>query len=329
MKKGMDKETFKIAVLTSGADASGMNFAISAVTKYAEYKSCQVIGFYEGFIGLMNNKFIKLDTEYVDGLEERGGTFLYTARTSEFKTEKGINKATANLKQHKIDGLILIGGDGTFRGGNELHKKGINVVGIPASIYNDISGTDYSIGFDSALNTIKGMVSKIRDTASSHNRLFIIEVMGKNSGNIAINAGLACAVDYILAPEIKFDMLKISNSIRKRSSGKKHIIIMTAEGAARAHEVASCLGPLVGQEVRISVLGYTQRGGSPSAIDRILAARFAKEAVELLLDGKSNLMAAIKGKYIRAVSFDNIINTRKDINKEYYKLAHILSTYNL
>jgi len=321
------KDNFKIAVLTSGADASGMNFALSYVVKYAGSLSCKITGFYDGFKGLMNNKHINIDPHFFEILEDRGGTLLRTARTSEFKTENGINKAVENIKALGIDGLVLIGGDGTFRGGYDLHKKGIRVIGIPASIYNDIAMTDYSIGFDSALNTIEEMVSKIRDTASSHNRLFIVEVMGKSSGNIALNAGLACAADYIFIPEINFDLLKIANEIKKQIKNKRHIIIITAEGAAKAHEVAASVGRIIGQEIRISVIGYLQRGGPPSALDRLLAARFATKAVDALLEGKSNMMTAVKGREILLVPFDKVIKTEKHVNKSLYRLAHILARH--
>jgi 6-phosphofructokinase 1 len=323
----LTKKLFNLAVLTSGADASGMNFALSSVVKYAGSLSCNITGFYDGFKGLMKNKYTIIDSYYFENLEDRGGTLLRTARTSEFKTENGINRAVANIKKLGIDGLILIGGDGTFRGGHDLHKKGINVIGIPASIYNDIAMTDYSIGFDSALNTIEEMVSNIRDTASSHNRLFIVEVMGKSSGNIALYAGLACAADYIFIPEIEFDLLKITQSIKKQIQVKRHIIIITAEGAAKAHEVAASISSIIGQEVRISVIGYLQRGGPPSALDRILAARFAKKAVDALIEGKSNLMTAIKGRDIVLVAFDKVIKTEKQVNRSLYRLAHILARH--
>jgi len=321
------KKTFKLAVLTSGADASGMNFALSSVVKYAGSLSCRITGFYDGFKGLINNKYTEIDPYYFENLEDRGGTLLRTARTSEFKTEMGINRAVANIKESGIDGLILIGGDGTFRGGHDLHRKGINVIGIPASIYNDIAMTDYSIGFDSALNTIEEMVSNIRDTASSHNRLFIVEVMGKSSGNIALNAGVACGADYIFIPEISFDLLKITQCIKKQIRFKRRIIIITAEGAAKAYEVAASISTIIGQEVRISVIGYLQRGGPPSALDRMLAARFARKAVDCLIAGKSNLMPAIKGRDIVMVAFDKVIKTEKPVNRDLYRLAHILARH--
>jgi len=315
----------KIAMLTSGGDASGMNAVIRAVTRYARFKGLEVLGFYEGFKGLINNDYIVLNLNSVGGIIDRGGTFLYSARSEEFKTEDGMQKAIANLNKNKVDGLLIIGGDGSFRGANDLHNRGVQVVGIPGTIDNDIAGTDYSIGFDTALNVIIDLISKIRDTASSHDRLFVIEVMGKSSGIIAVSAGLACAADYILIPEVEVDLVKIANKIRNHREGKRHTLIVVAEGAAKAIDVASSIKLLVGHEVRVSVLGHIQRGGSPSALDRLLAAEFAKKAVDLLLDGKSDCITAIEGNIIKSVPLDYVLSRKKNIDKELYELAHILS----
>ncbi|MBE3093984.1 MAG: 6-phosphofructokinase, partial [Actinobacteria bacterium] len=255
----------KIGLLTSGGDASGMNATIRAVTRYAKYKSLDVIGYYEGFKGLISNDYTVLDLNSVGGIIDRGGTFLYSARSEEFKTEDGMQKSIQNMKKDGVDALIIIGGDGSFRGAHELHERGVRVVGIPATIDNDIAGTDYSLGFDTALNVIISLISKIRDTASSHDRLFVIEVMGRNSGLIAINSGLACAADYILIPEVKVDLVRIANKIRNHREGKRHTLIVVAEGAAKASDVAAYIKLLVGHEVKISVLGHIQRGGYPSA----------------------------------------------------------------
>jgi len=321
----MVKNIKKIGVLTSGGDASGMNATIRAVTRYAKYKSLEVIGFYEGFKGLIANNFIELTVENVGGIIDRGGTILYSARSQEFKTEEGMKKAIENLNKNQVDGLIIIGGDGSFRGAHDLHLRGVKAVGIPATIDNDIAGTDYSIGFDTALNVIISLLSKIRDTAFSHDRLFVIEVMGKNSGLIAINAGLACAADYILIPEVEVDLVKIANSIKNHRKGKRHTLIIVAEGAAKASDVAASIKLLVGHEVRVSVLGHIQRGGFPSALDRLLAAQFGKKAVDLLLKGESDCMTAIQGKKILPVPLEYVMNNKKDVSRELYQLAHILS----
>lgn len=315
----------RVGVLTSGGDASGMNPTIRAVTRYAIYKGLEVIGFYEGFKGLIDNNFVALNLNSVGGIVDRGGTILYSARSELFKTKEGQLKAISNIKKNDIDGLVIIGGDGSFRGAHDLHLQGINVVGIPATIDNDIAGTDYSIGFDTALNVIKGIISKIRDTATSHDRIFVIEVMGKSSGIIAVSAGAACGADYILIPEVKVDLVKIAEAIRNHREGKRHILIVVAEGAAKADEVASSIKLLVGHEVRVSVLGHIQRGGSPSALDRILAAQFGKKAIDVLIEGRSDCMVAIQGTEIKVVDFDYVFNNRKGINIDLYDLAHILS----
>jgi len=315
----------KIGLLTSGGDASGMNATIRAVTRYAKYKSLDVVGYYEGFKGLISNNSTVLDLNSVGGIIDRGGTFLYSARSEEFKTEEGMQKSIQNMKKDGVDALIIIGGDGSFRGAHDLHERGVQVVGIPATIDNDIAGTDYSLGFDTALNVIISLISKIRDTASSHDRLFVIEVMGRNSGLIAINSGLACAADYILIPEVKVDLVRIANKIRNHREGKRHTLIVVAEGVAKASDVAASIKLLVGHEVKISVLGHIQRGGYPSALDRLLAAEFSKKAVDLLLDGKSDCMTAIQGNEIKSCTLEYVINNKKEISKELYDLAHILS----
>ena len=321
----MANDIKKIALLTSGGDASGMNATIRAVTRYAKSKSLEVLGFYEGFKGLIENSYIELDKTYVGGIIDRGGTILYSARSEDFKTEEGMSKAINNLKKLEVEGLVVIGGDGSFRGVHDLHVRGVKVVGIPGTIDNDIAGTDYSIGFDTALNVIISLVSKIRDTAFSHDRIFVIEVMGRSSGLIAINAGLACAADFILIPEVEVDLVKIADNIKNHRQGKRHTLIMVAEGAAKARDVAASIKLLVGHEVRESVLGHIQRGGSPSAMDRLLAAEFGKKAVDLLLKGESDCMTAVQGSKIVSVALDYVLNTKKGISRELYKLVHVLS----
>jgi len=318
-------EKRRIALMTSGGDASGMNAVIRTVTRYAIYCNLDVYGFYEGYKGLIGNDFKVLDLNSVGGIIDRGGTFLYSARSEEFKCREGQKKAIANLKKNEIEGLIVIGGDGSFRGAHELHKQGVQVVGIPATIDNDIAGTDYSIGFDTALNVIIDIISKIRDTASSHERIFVIEVMGRDSGMIAVNTGVACGADYILIPEIEVDLVNIANQIKNHREGKRHTLIIVSEGASSASDVASSIKLLVGHEVRISVLGHIQRGGSPSAMDRILAAEFGKKAVELLLEGESDCMVGIRSMKIETSGFEEIFEIKKVIDKDIYKLAHILA----
>lgn len=318
-------EKRRIALLTSGGDASGMNAVIRTVTRYAIYCNLDVYGFYEGYKGLISNDFAVMDLNSVGGIIDRGGTFLYSARSEEFKCREGQEKAIANLKKNKIEGLIVVGGDGSFKGAHELHKQGVQVVGIPATIDNDIAGTDYSIGFDTALNVIIDIISKIRDTASSHERIFVVEVMGRESGMIAVNTGIACGADYILIPEIEVDLVKIANNIKNHRAGKRHTLIIVSEGVCGAGDVASSIKLLVGHEVRVSVLGHIQRGGSPSAMDRILAAEFGKKAVDLLLEGKSDCMVGIKSMKIETSKFEEIFDIKKGIDDQLYRLAHILA----
>jgi 6-phosphofructokinase 1 len=318
-------EKRRIAVITSGGDASGMNATIRAVTRYAIHKELEVYGFYEGYKGLIGNEFKILDLSSVGGIIDRGGTFLYSARSERFRCLDGQKEAIKNLNKNNIEGLVVIGGDGSFRGAHDLHKQGIQVIGIPATIDNDIPGTDYSIGFDSTLNVIIDLISKIRDTAYSHDRIFVIEVMGRNSGLIAVNAGLACGADFILIPERKVDLVSIANDIKENRKDKRHTLVVVAEGAAKASEVASSIKLLIGREVRVSVLGHIQRGGSPTALDRILAAEFGRKAVELLLANESDCMVGIKAMKIVTHKFKDILETNKEIDQELYDLAHILS----
>ena len=318
-------EKRRIAVITSGGDASGMNAAIRAVTRYAIHKGLEVYGFYEGYKGLINNEFKVLDLSSVGGIIDRGGTFLYSARSERFRCLDGQKEAIESLNKNNIEGLVVIGGDGSFRGAHDLHKQGIQVIGIPATIDNDIAGTDYSIGFDSTLNVIIDLISKIRDTAYSHDRIFVIEVMGRNSGLIAVNAGLACGADFILIPERKVDLASIANDIKENRKDKRHTLVVVAEGAAKASEVASSIKLLIGREVRVSVLGHIQRGGSPTALDRILAAEFGRKAVELLLANESDCMVGIKAMKIVTHKFIDILEKKKEIDQELYDLAHILS----
>jgi len=318
-------EKRNIALLTSGGDASGMNAVIRTITRYAIYNNLKVYGFYEGFKGLINNDFKVLELNSVSGIIDRGGTFLYSARSERFKCKEGQKKAIDNLKKNKIEGLVVIGGGGSFRGAHELHKQKIQVVGIPTTIDNDVAGTDYSIGFDTALNVIIDIMSKIRDTASSHERIFVVEVMGRNSGIIAVNTGIACGADYILIPEVEFDLAKIASQIKHHREGKRHTLIIVAEGAASASDVASSIKLLAGHEVRVSVLGHIQRGGSPSAMDRMLAAKFGRKAVDLLLKGESDCMVGIRSMKIETSKFEDILDIKKTIDKDLYELANILA----
>lgn len=321
----MAKQVKRIGVLTSGGDASGMNAAIRSIVRYSNYKKLEVVGYYEGFKGLISNNYNVLSNNSVGGIIDRGGTFLFTARSEEFKTKEGLAIAKKNLKSNNIDALVIIGGDGSFRGARDLNCLGINAVGIPATIDNDIFGTDYSLGFDTSLNVIISLISKIRDTASSHERIFVIEVMGRNSGELAIKSSLAGGADYVLIPEVKVDLVKIANAIKHHREGKRHILVIVAEGAAKATDVAASIKLLVEQEVRVSVLGHIQRGGSPSAMDRILASQFAQKAVDFLISGGTNAMVGLQNNKIKTVPFEEVVGRKKEIDKNLYDLAHILA----
>lgn len=319
------KKKRRIAVITSGGDASGMNAAIRAVTRYAISKGLEVYGFYEGYKGLIENNFKSLDEDSVGGIVDRGGTFLYSARSERFRCSEGQKEAMENLKKNNIEGLVVIGGDGSFRGAHDLHKRGVQVVGIPGTIDNDIPGTDYSIGFDTALNVIISLISKIRDTAYSHDRIFVIEVMGRDSGLIAIHTGLACGGDYVLIPERKVDVVGVANSIKENRKDKRHTLVIVAEGAAKASEVADTIKLLVGREVRVSVLGHIQRGGSPSAMDRLLAAEFGRKAVELIIKGESDCMVGLRSMKVITRKFEDIFKGKKEIDSAMYELVGTLS----
>lgn len=318
----------KIGVLTSGGDSPGMNAAIRAVVRRAISKDIEVIGFRQGFRGLINNDFTELKSSTVGGIIDKGGTFLGTARSEKFKTEEGLEASAKNIKDADLDGLIVIGGEGSFRGAEALSKKGIKTVGIPATIDNDVSGSDYCIGFDTALNTALDAISKIRDTASALERVFIVEVMGRNSGMLALFAGLAGGADVILIPEIETDIDSIRNVADEGyRKGKKHTIIVVAEGFCSAPDVAQrVMREGEEHEVKYSVLGYIQRGGAPTGMDRLLASRFGAKAVDLLIDGMNQVVVGIQGRNLATVNMSFAYCEEKAIDPEIYKLAQVLAT---
>ncbi len=315
----------KIAVLTSGGDCSGMNACIRACVRFALYNGLEVIGVRKGYSGLLDRDFIKLDSKSVSGILQKGGTILLTARCEEFKTEKGQQKAVEILKEENIDGLIVIGGDGSLTGANVLHNLGVKVIGIPASIDNDIYGTEMSIGVDTSLNIIINAVDCIKDTASSHERAFIIEVMGRNCGYLALAAGIACGAEAVIIPEIPYNIEKIADLLYSRyRQGKTNSIVLVAEGAASAYEIQRKLKGLVGYETRITVLGHYQRGGYTSVFDRILASRFGRIAVELLLEGRSGEMVGLWDGSVKPIPLDRVLSTKKLLDFKLLKLAEVL-----
>lgn len=317
----------RIGILTSGGDAPGMNGAIRAVVRKGIYSGLEVWGIERGYEGLLDGQVAPLNLHSVAGIIHRGGTMLRTSRSERFISPEGQEKALENIKKFQLDGLVIIGGDGSLRGAQRLAEKGVAVVGIPGTIDNDISHTDYTIGFDTALNTVSEAVAKIRDTATSHERIAIIEVMGRNSGYLALYAGLAVGAEAILVPEKKVDMEALCQRLKeKEERGKLYSIILVAEGVANGFEVAAEVKKKTGFDPSVTILGYTQRGGSPSAFDNVLASRMGARAVELLLQGKTQQMVAIEQGQIKGVEIRAVLNQRKELNWEIHELAGILAT---
>ncbi|MGB9839022.1 6-phosphofructokinase [Thermovenabulum sp.] len=316
----------RIGVLTSGGDAPGMNAAIRAVVRHSIFNGVEVYGIKKGYQGLINADFVKMDLGSVGDIIHRGGTILRTARSEEFKTEEGIAKAIKNLNDYGIEGLVVIGGDGSFRGAYELSKRGIAAIGVPGTIDNDIPYTEYTIGFDTAVNTVVEAVNKIRDTATSHERTFIVEVMGRESGNIALYAGVASGAENILVPEIPYDINEVCKKIMNGyKRGKLHSIIILAEGAGHSFDVGKKIHEITGLETRIIVLGHVQRGGTPTAFDRIMASRMGAKAVELLIKGETAKMVGYSKGEIVITDLEKIKEKKKTFNMELYELANILS----
>jgi 6-phosphofructokinase 1 len=316
-----------IGVLTSGGDAPGMNAAVRAVVRRAIHKGCDVVGFRWGYRGLMDGSYVPLDMRSVGGVLDRGGTFLGTARAPEFRTEEGVQRALATLRRLAVDGLVVVGGDGSLAGAHVLHERGAAVVGVPATIDNDIGGSDISIGFDTALNTVLDAIFRLRDTASALERVFVIETMGRTSGALALHAGVAGGADLVLIPEIPFDYEKASCvAVEGHRRGKLHTIVVTAEGAGSGAEVARLLGErMPGMEIKVSVLGHIQRGGQPSGLDRVVASQLGAKAVDLLLDGMSDVMAARQGTSLTSVSLTYACAQKPAISPELYQLCQVLA----
>lgn len=318
----------RIGVLTSGGDASGMNPALRAVVRMAIVNGVEVIGIERGYEGLLNGWLKPMSLSSVGGIINRGGTILRTARSERFKTEEGLQQAARVLRENGIEGLVVIGGDGSFRGAAKLEEaSGVAVVGIPATIDNDIGGTEYTLGYDTALQVAMDAIDKIRDTADSFERIFVIEVMGRSRGFIAAAVGLAGGAEAILVPEIPFDPVQICERLKQgMARGKRSAIIVTAEGAAKAQEVATFVEMYLREEVRATVLGYTQRGGSPTATDRIMGARFGALAVELLLQGQSGMMAAVQGGQVVAVPLKESWEQPRVLDERLLKLNEVLAS---
>jgi len=315
----------RIAILTSGGDCSGMNACIRAAVRTALRMGIEMIGFRKGYLGLMNGDYLTMDNKAVSGILHRGGTFLQSARSLEFKTVEGQKKAIDGLLSMGVEGLVVLGGDGSLAGALALHRLGFPVVGIPASIDNDIPCTDMALGVDTALNNIIYAVDCIKDTASSHARAFVIEVMGRNSGYLASISAIATGAEYALVPEREFDLAEICQQLRGRyEEGRDNAIIILAEGAGNAQSIADSIKDAVGFETRITVLGHYQRGGAPTVFDRLLASRFGKKAVELLVSGTAGVMVGLSCNSLLATPLEDVIKGEKRPQDDVLRMAEVL-----
>jgi 6-phosphofructokinase 1 len=318
----------RIGVVTSGGDAPGMNAAIRAVVRIAYSKNLEVLGFERGWEGLVTNTFRRLTPRSVGGILHLGGTILHTVRCLEFKKREGVRKAAETLASNSVAGLIVIGGDGSFRGALELSEEAeALIVGIPATIDNDVFGTDETIGFDTAVNTAVTEIDKIRDTAISHERVFIVEVMGRKRGFLASTVGLTVGAEIILVPEVPYEKETILKTLKENSAkGKKSGIIVAAEGIGDTSKLAREVEEKTGAEARLSVLGYAQRGGSPTARSRLLANLFADKAVELLLEERRNRIVGLQKGIITSIELEKSCKTEKPLDLSLLRLADVLAT---
>ena len=327
----MNKAIGRIGVLTSGGDAPGMNAALRAVVRTAAFHSIECIGIYRGYQGLIENDIRSMNARSVNNIINKGGTILKSARCKEFRTKKGRQIAFNTIKKNKIQALVVIGGDGSFTGAMIFQSEfNIPVIGIPGTIDNDIFGTSNTIGYDTALNTVIGAIDKIRDTAISHNRLFFVEVMGRDAGHIALNSGIGAGAEEVLIPEEDMGLERLLESLkRSEKSGKSSSIVVVAEGDKTGKNVLEIAEyaekNLPYYEVRVSVLGHMQRGGSPSCFDRVLASRMGVYAVEALIDGKSNMMVGVKSEEIILSPLEKAIKGKSEINKDLIRVSDILS----
>jgi 6-phosphofructokinase 1 len=316
----------RIGVLTSGGDSPGMNAAVRAVVRKAIYHKLEVFGIYHGYQGLINGDIRKLELGSVGDIIQRGGTMLHSARCLEFKTKEGQLKGIEQLKKHGIEGIVVIGGDGSYMGAKALTEHGYPCVGVPGTIDNDIPGTEFTIGFDTALNTVIDAIDKIRDTATSHERTFIIEVMGRNAGDLALWAGLAGGAETIIIPEENFNIDDIVSKLKRgHERGKKHSIIVVAEGVGSGIEIGKQIDELLNIESRVSVLGHVQRGGSPTAVDRVLASRLGARAVELLIEGQGGRAVGIEKNHLVDYDIIEALSKKHLIDMDMYKLSQELS----
>lgn len=316
-----------IGVLTSGGDAPGMNAAVRAVVRTALSKGMRVKGIYRGYNGLIEDEVFDMNIRSVSDIIHRGGTVLFTARSPRFKEEEGMQTAINTCKKHGIDGIVCIGGDGTYRGARDLSERGIPCVGVPGTIDNDISSTEYSIGFDTAVNTCKEMVDRLRDTAQSHERCTIVEVMGRGAGYLALHSGIACGATTILVPEVEFDVEKdiIDRIYRAKNTGKKHFIIVVAEGIGGVEKLSKQIRAVTGIDSRATILGHVQRGGSPSVRDRVCASEMGYAAVDLLSQGIGNRVVAYRHGELVDIDIFEALKMEKPFEYKLYEIANTIN----
>jgi 6-phosphofructokinase 1 len=322
------KKIQTIGVMTSGGDSPGMNPFIRAVVRTASANNIRVLGIEEGYEGLIHGKFIELGVRDVGGILQRGGTILRTARSKEFREPNGQREAIRQINNAGMDAVIIGGGDGSLHGAQKLAERGIPVIGVPASIDNDIFGTDMCIGVDTALNTIVDAIDKIRDTASSHSRAFLVETMGRESGYLAIQAGIVTGAELVLTPENPLPPESVANAIEEAyKRGKTHAIIVVAEGyTPHTSELGAMIDAMdIGFTTRVTILGHIQRGGKPTAFDRMLATRFGLKAVDFLLSGLTNVMTGLNGREITPIPIDEVLANTKHVSEDYLRMTNILS----
>ncbi len=317
----------RLAVVTSGGDAPGMNAAIRAVVRVAASRGLELYGVRRGYLGLMRSEFVPMDSTSVGGIIEEGGTILRTARSPEFKTPEGVTTAVGNLERAGIDRLVVIGGEGTVRGALELYHRGIAAVGVPATIDNDVPATDMCIGADTALNTVVEAIDRIRDTASAHERIFIVETMGRACGWLALEAALATGADIVLIPEVPWTYDEVCAAIQRRVRDRKaHTIVVVAEGCgADAVTVGRTIQDRISIETRVTVLGHLQRGGAPTGFDRILASRFGAAAVDALRNGEGGVMVGLRGRDIVQIPLEDVVTARRQVDLGLYQLEGVFA----
>lgn len=316
-----------IAVLTSGGDAPGMNAAVRAVVRSALSMGMEVYGVNRGYNGLLKNEFIPMNLRSVSDIISNGGTCLYTARSPEFNSPEGVQKAADNCRAKGIEGLVVIGGDGSFRGARDLVGAGIMCIGVPGTIDNDVACTDYTIGYDTALNTAMEMIDRIRDTTESHDRCSVVEVMGRKCGDIALNTGISAGAIATIVPELPFDFDKdlVKRIERSQATGKKHFIVVVAEGVGHTEELARRIESTTGIETRATILGHVQRGGSPTMRDRVIASQMGYHAVNLLREGISNRVVALKGSDIVDYDITEALSMERVFDENLYDISAVLS----